>query len=101
MRLPVPAKQAWEQEVVIASLFCHRTSPQAQKRGRAEPGLGGDVTTLMTIPGPGITWPIQLTLPTHNLKVTWPGLHNTRPTVHTIYGLYNAILGHNRNHLAR
>ena len=61
MRLPVSAKQAWEQEVVIASLFCHRTSPQAEKGGRAEPGLGGDVTTLMTIPGPGITWPRQLT----------------------------------------
>ena len=41
---PVSAKQAGEQEVGIKSLFCQGASPQAEKRGRAEPGFSIPVT---------------------------------------------------------
>ena len=65
-------KQAWEQEVVIASLFYQGTSPQAEQGRRAEPGLSGLVTRLMM----DDTWPRQLylanTLPDSDLHSNWP-----------------------------
>ena len=35
------------------SLFCQRTSPQAEQGGGAEPGLGGFFIDLLTVPGLG------------------------------------------------